>query len=107
LKERFLAAYFEEAKHLNNRKELHTILHDFGWDSDKVDSIIANEEIAQKVHAEIKLYQNRGVSGVPFFVFNDEFGLSGAQPSEVFLEALQPANELTDGEFCDPATGEC
>lgn len=99
LKERFLTAYFEEAKHLNNRSELHAILKDFGWDSAKVDSIIADLDIAQKVQMEIKHYQNRGVSGVPFFVFNDEFGLSGAQPTEVFLEALQsliPAEEVTE-----------
>ncbi len=89
LKERFLSGYFVETKHLNKREELYAILNDFGWDQSKVDTIIADKQIAQKVQAEIAHYQNRGVSGVPFFVFNDEFGLSGAQPTEVFVEALQ------------------
>jgi len=96
LKEQFLSAYFVEAKHLNDRNELYTVLNKFGWDSNKVDSIIADQDIAQKVQTEIKHYQNRGVSGVPFFVFNDEFGLSGAQPPEVFLEALQSLNPAAE-----------
>lgn len=110
LKERFLSAYFEKTKHLNKREELYTILNEFGWDNQKVDAIINDQSIAAKVQAEIKHYQNRGVSGVPFFVFNDEFGVSGAQPSAVFLEALQslsPAQEVADGDSCDPTTGDC
>jgi predicted DsbA family dithiol-disulfide isomerase len=110
LKERFLAAYFEETTHLNKREELYSILKDFDWKSSKVDAIIADQSIAAKVQAEISHYQNRGVSGVPFFVFNDEFGVSGAQPSEVFLEALQslsPSEEVTEGESCDPEIGAC
>ena len=110
LKERFLSAYFEESKHLNQRSELYSILSEYGWENTKVDAIIADQEIAAKVQAEIKHYQNRGVTGVPFFVFNDEFGVSGAQPSEVFLEALQslsPVEEIADGDTCYPETGKC
>jgi predicted DsbA family dithiol-disulfide isomerase len=109
LKERFLSAYFVESKHLNEREELYDILKDFGWNAEKVDAIISDANIAAKVKAEIQHYQNRGVSGVPFFVFNDEFGVSGAQPPEVFLEALQslsPTKEVT-GESCDTEKGTC
>lgn len=110
LKERFLSAYFVESKHLNDKATLYAILKEFGWKAEKVDAIIADQEIAAKVQSEIRHYQNRGVSGVPFFVFNDEFGLSGAQPTEVFLEALQslsPEKVATEGDTCDPVTGEC
>lgn len=110
MKERFLAAYFEESHHLNKLEALYTIAKDFGWNKEKVDTIINNKEIAEAVKAEISLYQQRGVSGVPFFVINDQYGISGAQPIEVFLEAFQsvsPIEVIADGDSCDPITGEC
>lgn len=110
MKERFLSAYFEKTQHLNNLETLYTIAANFGWSSEKVDTIINDEKIAETVKAEISYYHQRGVSGVPFFVINDKFGISGAQPSEVFLEAFQslsPIEELSNGESCDPVTGEC
>ena len=110
LKDRFLKAYFEETKHLNQRKVLYAILGDFGWSEQKVDTILDDEAIATKVKSEIAHYQQRGVSGVPFFVFNDQYGMSGAQPTEVFLEALESLSStenVAEGDSCDPATGEC
>jgi predicted DsbA family dithiol-disulfide isomerase len=110
MKERFLSAYFEETQHLNKPETLYAIAKDFGWDSEKVDSIINDQKIAETVKAEISHYQQRGVTGVPFFVINDEFGISGAQPVEVFLEALEsvsPAEVISEGDSCDPTTGEC
>ena len=110
MKERFLAAYFEEAKHLNNPEVLYQITAEFGWSQEKVDTIINDTKIADAVKAEISHYQQRGVSGVPFFVINDQHGISGAQPAEVFLEAFQsvsPVDAQKDGESCDTATGKC
>lgn len=110
LKERFLAAYFEETKHLNKPETLYSITNEFGWNKEKVDSIINDKQLAETVKAEIAHYQQRGVSGVPFFVINDQYGISGAQPVEVFLEAFQSVNPIeviSDGDSCDPATGNC
>lgn len=110
LKERFLKAYFEETKHLNQREVLYDILADFGWPQEKVNEILDDETIASQVKSEIAHYQQRGVTGVPFFVFNDQYGMSGAQPTEVFLEALtslSPVENVSEGESCDPATGKC
>ena len=110
MKERFLRAYFEETKHLNNPEELYAIANDFGWNREKVDAIINDQKLAEAVKAEIAHYQKRGVSGVPFFVINDQYGISGAQPVEVFLEAFQsvsPIEVRSEGESCDQSTGEC
>ena len=110
MKERFLSAYFEKTQHLNKPESLYSIAKDFGWDSKKVDAIINDHKIAEKVKAEISHYQQRGVSGVPFFVINDKYGISGAQPSEVFLEAFQsvsPVEVNSEGVSCDPLTGKC
>lgn len=109
MKERFLSGYFEKTEHLNKPERLYAIAENFGWSSEKVDTIINDEKIAEAVKAEISLYQQRGVSGVPFFVINDEFGISGAQPSEAFLEAFQSVSpvKVTEGDSCDPLTGAC
>lgn len=110
LKERFLKAYFEENLRLNDIDVLAAILQPFGWAKDRVEQIIAEQSIAQKVKSEIALYQQRGVSGVPFFVINDKYGISGAQPKEAFLEAfasVSPTENIIEGLTCDPETGEC
>jgi len=91
MKERFLSAYFIETKHLNQPEALYEIAKDFGWDKEKVDAIIKDEKIAEAVKAEVVHYQQRGVSGVPFFVINDKYGISGAQPTEAF-EKVQLEN---------------
>jgi predicted DsbA family dithiol-disulfide isomerase len=93
LKERFLSAYFEKSAHLNKPETLYAIAADFGWDSKKVDTIINDQELAEKVKAEMLHYQQRGVSGVPFFVINDQYGISGAQPVEAFLEAFATVSQ--------------
>ncbi len=110
LKERLLSAYFQEAKHLNNVEELYKITKEFGWNPDKVDSIINNSKIAESVQNEISNYQQRGVSGVPFFVINDQYGISGAQPVEVFLEAFESLSQMEsseEGNSCTPNSGCC
>lgn len=89
LKERFFKAYFEEARELNKPEELYAIAAEFGWDATKVDQIIANKELASAVQKEIAHFQNIGVSGVPFFILNNKYGMSGAQPVEAFLEAFE------------------
>lgn len=109
LKERFLNAYFEALDPLNQPAVLHKILADFGWSAEKVDKIIADQEIANAVKAEIAHYQQLGVSGVPFFILNNKYGISGAQPTEVFLEALEslePIEVSADGDSCG-VDGEC
>lgn len=110
LKERFLKAYFEENLRLNDIDVLSSIMEAFGWSKEKVQEIIADQAIAQTVKNEIAYYQQRGVSGVPFFVINDKFGISGAQPKEAFLEAfasVAPPVKIEEGATCDPITGKC
>ena len=90
---------------LDQSEELYAIAKDFGWNTEKVDKIINDENLSEAVKAEIAHYQQRGVSGVPFFVINDKYGISGAQASNVFLEALQSISTEsteTQGSCCGP-----
>lgn len=110
LKERFLKAYFEEPLELNRPEVLHAILADFGWDAAKVDAIVNDQAIAKSVQEEIAYYQQLGVSGVPFFIFNNQYGMSGAQSVETFLDALEQVDNMpnaSSGESCAPGSGCC
>ena len=111
LKERFLKAYFDENLHLNDIEVLIKVMEEFNWDAEKTKRIIADDAIAYAVKQEIAHYQQRGVSGVPYFIINDKFGISGAQPTSVFLEAFAQVAPIeiigVEGESCDPVTGVC
>jgi len=99
LKERFLKAYFDENLHLNAIEVLIKVMEEFGWEAEKTKQIITDDSIAYNVKQEIALYQQRGVTGVPFFIINDQYGISGAQSVEVFLEAfakVSPIEVLND-----------
>ena len=110
LKERFLKAYFEENLHLNKIEVLIAIMAEYGWAAEKTIQVLENDAIAYAVKQEISHYQQRGVNSVPFFIINDTYGISGAQPTETFLEAFQQiASTTVDTEenSCNPETGVC
>ena len=110
LKERFLYAYFTENLHLNDSKILNTIMAEFGWDAKKTQEIIADESIAYSVKQEIGQYQQMGVSSVPFFIINNKYGISGAQPPSVFIEAFQkvaPLEVIAEGDSCGLDSENC
>jgi predicted DsbA family dithiol-disulfide isomerase len=103
LKERFLYAYFTENLQLNATKVLIAIMEEFGWDAKKTEEVLSDDTIAYAVKQEIAHYQNLGVSGVPFFIINNKYAISGAQPSSVFLKAFKevaPAKDFETGENC-------
>lgn len=110
LKERFLKASFDENLHLNKSEILIQIMGEFGWEAEKTTQVLADENIAYAVKQEIAHYQQRGVTGVPFFIINDKYGISGAQPKSVFLEAfaqVAPIEVISEGDSCDTSTGAC
>jgi len=110
LKERFLKAYFEEKRALNEPEVLCEIMAEYNWSAEKVNKIISDESIAEAVKTEINHYQQMGVSGVPFFIINNKYGISGAQESATFLKAfntVSPLEIIAEGDSCDPLTGAC
>lgn len=110
LKERLMKAYFDENLHLNDVAVLSAIMSEFDWSTEKTENILNDDAIAYAVKQEIAHYQQRGVNSVPFFIINDKFGISGAQPPAAFLEAFQqvaPLKIIATGDSCDPSTGIC
>lgn len=88
----FFKAYFTEGKDLGDKKVLIGTAASVGLDKAKVEELLAGNELEEEVRsAEEKAY-DLGVQGVPFFVFNDKFAVSGAQSVDVFMKALEKMN---------------
>lgn len=110
LKERLLKAYFTDNTHLNDSASLIAIMSEFGWDAEKTKEVLADDSIAYAVKQEIGHYQNLGVSGVPFFIINGKYGISGAQPESVFLDAfakVAPSETTNSGDSCGVDDANC
>lgn len=60
-----------------------------GLDRDEALAKMDNEELDHAVQADINQASQIGVQGVPFFVFNNKYAVSGAQPQQVFQQALE------------------
>ena len=89
--ERFFRGYFTEQRSLFDRDSLAALAVDAGLDAEEARRVLAGNEYAEAVNADISDARALGVSGVPFFVFNERLGLSGAQPVDVFVDALTQA----------------
>ena len=88
LKDALLQAYFGDAANLADHEVLRSIAVGAGLDAGRVDEVLASEEYAAAVHADIAQARAFGANGVPFFVIDEKYGISGAQPAELFAQVL-------------------
>jgi predicted DsbA family dithiol-disulfide isomerase len=70
-------------------KDLIEIGTSIGLDSVELTSILEGDAFAYEMMQDIQEAQNIGVQGVPFFVFDRKYAVSGAQPVEAFLQTLE------------------
>ncbi|TDO73079.1 protein disulfide-isomerase [Flavobacterium chryseum] len=90
MEEVFFKAYFTEGRDLNNSETLIELAVKAGLDSNEVKEVIENESLFLKdVKADISEAQEIGVQGVPFFVFDRKYAVSGAQPVEAFVNTIR------------------
>ena len=71
---------------------------DAGADEARVRAVLAGDEYADAVRADFEEARMLGASGVPFFVIDRKYGVSGAQPAETFLHALRTAYAAEDAQ---------
>ncbi|WDL99058.1 DsbA family oxidoreductase [Alicyclobacillus sp. ALC3] len=83
------AAHFEEGKDIGNLEVLLDIAVSLGLDRDEMREKVQSKAVRQAVERDLTFAQEAGISGVPLFIFNDKYAISGAQPVEVFVQALQ------------------
>ncbi len=91
LAERLFAAYLSEGASLSDAETLVVLATDVGLDASEVRTVLASEQYTDAVRGDEAEAQAIGVTGVPFFVLDRRYGVSGAQSSAVLLSALQQA----------------
>jgi predicted DsbA family dithiol-disulfide isomerase len=109
MKEALMKAYFEQGIDLTKMENLISIATQAGIDPEKIKSFLSSTEGMVEVTTSEMQNAQRGISGVPFYIINNQYGVSGAQPSEVFARALLEisAENTTAGEACDIESKEC
>jgi predicted DsbA family dithiol-disulfide isomerase len=110
IKEAFMKAYFEEGVDLTKRENLLAISKSVGLSEEKISSLLDSEEGLAEVILEEQNNIQRGISGVPYYIINNQYGISGAQPKGTFIKALtQIGNEsvAAEGESCAVDGSDC
>jgi predicted DsbA family dithiol-disulfide isomerase len=92
-KERLMRAYFTEGEAIADPETLVRVLADVGVDPVEARDVLATDRFADDVREDELLASRLGIQGVPFFVLDRRLGVSGAQPPEVLVQALERAWE--------------
>ncbi|WP_058308037.1 DsbA family oxidoreductase [Gracilibacillus massiliensis] len=104
--------YFTLSKDLSDPNTLRAITNDIGFDLDQVNKILEDDSLyADQVRSDQEEANKLGITGVPFFVINKKYAISGAQPIETFMQAIEKVVEeenqeleslnIKQGSFCD------
>lgn len=88
IKEALMKAYFEQGVDLSKTENVLDIAEKAGLDRKQTAAFLASTDGAQEVRKMEQLNYQRGISGVPFYIINNKYGVSGAQPSDVFFQIL-------------------
>ena len=91
LVERLFNAYFIEGRDIGDRDTLADIADEFGLDRAAIRARLDTDDDLADVEGDIETAQRIGVTGVPFFILDGKYGLSGAQPSEALAAAIEKA----------------
>jgi predicted DsbA family dithiol-disulfide isomerase len=91
LVERLHRAYFTEQRSIFDRDSLVELGVDAGLDPDDVTRVLDSDEYDADVATDEATAQSLGATGVPFFVIDRRYGISGAQPAEAITQALRSA----------------
>lgn len=112
--ERLFKAYFMEGKDMSDVQTLVVLATEIGLDGQQTKEILEGNAFTKEVKDDIDEANRIGVQGVPFFVFDRKYAVSGAQPSSSFLNVLQKSFsewrknnpgaklEVSEGKVCTP-----
>jgi len=89
VKEAFMKAYFVDGIDLSKKENLLQIAETAGLSKSTVEKLLANDEGLKEVAKAEHELQKLGITGVPFYIINNKYGISGAQPTESFIEAFE------------------
>jgi predicted DsbA family dithiol-disulfide isomerase len=96
LKERLLSAYFVEGRHVGRDEDLADLAAEVGLDRAEALAALRENRHLADVRADQDLAREYGIQGVPFFVFDGKYGVSGAQEAETFANVLEQVRNEKD-----------
>ena len=91
LLEQMYSAYFEQSKPLFSHEDILAITDELGLDHASVIAVLVSDNYRDLVLQDQDVARQLGANGVPFFVIDMKYGISGAQPQEVFSQTLATA----------------
>jgi predicted DsbA family dithiol-disulfide isomerase len=91
VKERLMRGYMSEGESIGEHEVLVKLAAEAGLDADEVRAVLASDRYASEVREEEAAARSLGITGVPFFVLGGKYAVSGAQPANVMLGALEKA----------------
>nr|WP_067060271.1 DsbA family oxidoreductase [Mucilaginibacter sp. L294] len=100
--EALFKAYFTDGKNVDDTDTLAELGAAIGLDADEIKQTIAANTYADAVKHDIAEAQYLGIQGVPFFVMNGKYGVSGAQAVPVFSQTIEKAFAEWNGEQAKP-----
>lgn len=118
IEERLFQAFFTEGKNIADNETLIQLGVDAGLDENELQTALTDEKYKQLMNKDVQEARSLGVTGVPFFVFDRKYAVSGAQPPQAFSDTLdraflewRAANpevklEVTQGQSCT-TDGKC
>jgi predicted DsbA family dithiol-disulfide isomerase len=89
LTEKLLHAYFTDSELISDPDTLKRLAIEVGLDGEEVERILNTKRYSNRVREDEDLARQIGVQGVPFFVFNEKYAVSGAQTQDIFAQVLQ------------------
>jgi predicted DsbA family dithiol-disulfide isomerase len=93
MKERLQKAYFTEGAIVSDHDTLVKLAEEVGLDKDEIRTMLEGDSLVDAVHEDEERAHQLGIDGVPFFFFDENTSVYGAQPVEVFTAALENAWE--------------
>ena len=97
LKELLFKAYLTDGKNINDLATLSTLAQEVGIEKELAEGVLNSDAYSEAVKQDIQMAQQIGVQGVPFFVFDNKYAVSGAQHVETFVKTLEKVWE--EGDF--------
>jgi predicted DsbA family dithiol-disulfide isomerase len=91
MEEKLFSAYFLEGRAIGKAETLVEIAVEAGLPKADAEAVLASDQYATNVRADEQESAQLGIQGVPFYVINRKYGVSGAQPEDLFLQALSQA----------------
>lgn len=108
--------YFTEGKNIDDAETLVAFAQELGLDVAALTQAMGSDAYVNDVVADVQEAQHIGVRGVPFFVFDRKYAVSGAQTADIFLQTLEKSFEewqqanpkltIIEGDSCS-VDGEC